>query len=582
MKRQLHKQPFTFLFSIFCFLFSVFCFAQDYQYQWAKSGGGGLSGSDSVFNERQDETIRDVVVDADNNYYFLANLQGGTINYEGISFTHYGGNDILILALDCGGNLLWHHTIGGRYEDQAYKLGLDSTNGLYIGVNVHNSAYIDNNGYEHNFPPVHFSEDDVMPLIPYDNGVSPSEGYKRGFLLKFDKDTGELLWRKDLQGMVTNEAGIRITTGRIFIDSNDIIHQIVGLSEGVHLDGLVTVTEVNLQFFLVKYDTDGNILGTPAQLPMTSGTGAGFNHDNTIFMYDEQLNRYYLAGQAQFFQPLTYGGVALQQQGGQNGRLYILAFDGSSFDELWSQEIHKEGPGFYGDHIRQIVIDENSNIYMSGKYVNSSNSLEYFGDYLLPQSIGTYNSGHTPFILKMNSEGVIQWVRTPDGYTADVASTGLSGYCNSLTINGNEIAATPNGSAHIWGDFSVVRPQPNGHQQDPVLLRLNKETGEVIGLHDIMGANGPHQLFTVITTDNDGNYIAGGHFSGYQGLFTDSPNGVGPLSAMGKTDFFMAKLSAYACGSGGNPCLGVEIDAPTGNSTQTVTSGMTLADLEVD
>src|SRR5690606_8983673 len=83
---------------------------------------------------------------------------------------------------------------------------------------------------------------------------------------------------------------------------------------------------------------------------------------------------------------------------------------GDTFDELWRKEIHKEGPGFYGDHIRQIVIDENSNIYMSGKYANSSNSLEYFGDYLLPQSIGTYNSGHTPFILKMNSEGVIQWV----------------------------------------------------------------------------------------------------------------------------------------------------------------------------
>src|SRR5690606_30237170 len=80
------------IFSIFCSLFSVFSLAQTYQYEWAKNGGGGLSGSDSVFNEREDETIRDIVVDADNNYYFLANLQGGTINYEGISFTHYGRN----------------------------------------------------------------------------------------------------------------------------------------------------------------------------------------------------------------------------------------------------------------------------------------------------------------------------------------------------------------------------------------------------------------------------------------------------------------------------------------------------------
>src|SRR5690606_24072405 len=163
-------------------------------------------------------------------------------------------------------------------------------------------------------------------------------------------------------------------------------------------------------------------------------------------------------------------------------------------------------------------------------------------------------------------------------YTNNTAFTGLFEN-KGLTLNGNEIATLPNGSAHIWGDYSYTRP--DSHHTDPVILRLDKDTGEVIGLHDIMGANGPHQLFTVITTDNDGNYIAGGHFSGYQGLFTDSPNGVGPLSAMGKTDFFMAKLSAYACGSGGpgNPCE--EIELPIGNTSQEVQAGMTLADLQV-
>src|SRR5690606_15805449 len=96
---------------------------------------------------------------------------------------------------------------------------------------------------------------------------------------------------------------------------------------------------------------------------------------------------------------------------------------------------------------------------------------------------------------------------------------------------------------------------------------------------------GDDNHFTAIATDNDGNYIVGGRFSGYQGLFTDSPNGVGPLSAMGKTDFFMAKLSAYACGSGGpgaNPCLGVEVPVPTGDPNQTLNEGQTLANLEVE
>src|SRR5690606_19032447 len=241
MKNQLHKTKLTtVLFSIFCSLFSIFSQAQDYQYEWAKNGGGGLSGSDSVFNEQQDETIRDIVVDADNNYYFLADLQGGTINFAGESLTHYGSKDIVIIALDCEGSYRWSHTIGGgHWQDYAYKLGLDSTNGLYIAVTVVNNATV--GGFNH--PPVHFSEDDVMPLVPVNsNNGNPHEAYKMGFLLKFEKDTGDYLWRKTLQGDVTSTLRSMVV-GRIFIDSNDVIHQIVGLQEGIHLDGLVTVEE---------------------------------------------------------------------------------------------------------------------------------------------------------------------------------------------------------------------------------------------------------------------------------------------------------------------------------------------------
>src|SRR5690606_41417360 len=148
MKNQLHKTKLTtVLFSIFCSLFSIFSQAQDYQYEWAKNGGGGLSGSDSVFNEQQDETIRDIVVDADNNYYFLADLQGGTVNFEGVTLTHYGRKDIVIIALDCEGSFMWSHTVGGSHDyDNAYKLKLDSANGLYIAVSVLNQAYINNLG----------------------------------------------------------------------------------------------------------------------------------------------------------------------------------------------------------------------------------------------------------------------------------------------------------------------------------------------------------------------------------------------------------------------------------------------------
>src|SRR5690606_26325295 len=337
---------------------------------------------------------------------------------------------------------------------------------------------------------------------------------------------------KDLQGLVSQIAGLRITTGRIFIDSSDIIHQIVGLSEGTHLDGLVTVTEINPQFFLVKYDTDGNILGIPQQLPMTSGSGAGFNHDNTFFEYDEQLNRYYIAGMSAFFQPLSYGGISLQESG-----FYILAFDGTTFAELWRREL-LGNPYMNYEEIKGMAIDENSNIYLAGKYSFVDTVDVFFGDYQLPGNIGTTTTANTAYILKLNSSGTVQWVRVPDGWTSIIPITGLPSttgtfYNRGIVLNGNEVASLPGGS-YIWGDFSLDRPV--GHQSDPAILRLDKETGEVIGLHDIMGGSGNHNEFRVITTDNDGNYIAGGHFFGA----LEHPVTGESMYGMGKTDFFMA------------------------------------------
>src|SRR5690554_3092112 len=370
MKKQLQQL----LLTIGLWLLAYGLQAQEFQWEWAKSGGGGLSGSDSVFNERQDETIRDIVVDADNNYYFLTSLQGGTRTFEEITLGSYGaitGVDILIVALNCEGSFLWSHIIGGRLDDQAYKLGLDSTNGLYISVDVHNAAYIDNVGNEINFPPVHFSEDDVMPLVPAGIGIA-HEGYKTGFLLKFDKDTGDLLWRKDLQGLVT-QSKRAMSVGRIFIDSNDVIHQIVGLQEGTHLDGLVTVEEEDIKYFLVKYDTNGSILGTPQELPMT---GNGFAPQFSLFVYDEPLNRYYIAGKVTSF---TYEENSFNDEG-----FYILSFDGVTFEELWRKEIDREG-GATSEHLKGITIDEHSNIYLVGGYHYSANiPTPSFGDFLFP------------------------------------------------------------------------------------------------------------------------------------------------------------------------------------------------------
>src|SRR5690606_17790333 len=114
-----------------------------------------------------------------------------------------------------------------------------------------------------------------------------------GYLLKYDTDNGELLWRKDYQGNVALANGFMLVFD-LQIDSNNILHTIIGLKEGVHLDGALTVEldeGEQYKYYLVKFDTTGNLIGVPLQLPMEN-----FLMDNNTFRYDEALNRYYLSG----------------------------------------------------------------------------------------------------------------------------------------------------------------------------------------------------------------------------------------------------------------------------------------------
>jgi hypothetical protein len=520
---------------------------QDYEWVWTQSGGGAASGpgQQSVFEEGLDETIIDIVVDSDNNYYTLSGVTAGTRNYAGTTLGNYGLLDIIdiaIIAHDCEGNLLWSHIVGGSGEDQAYKLGLDSTNGLYVAVNVNNRAYVTNTGEENFFPPVHFSADDVMPPRPVDGNIA-HVGNKRGFLLKFDKNSGDLLWRKDIQGPVTYYTR-HMTVGRIFIDQNDVIHQIVGLLEGEHLDGTATVAGNQMQFFMVKYDTEGNLMGVPQPLPMTSGTGTGFGPHNTIFVYDHALNRYYISGQSAFFQTQTFGGVALQSTG-----TYIIAFDATSFEEVWRKELETPYNMTY-EQISQLAIDDNSDIFISGKYSVGPDGYASFGGYELPEYVGLSqygnpNYGHVPYTMKISPDGAVQWLRTPDGYVHSSPDATGSYFNRGLVINGDELAVLVASGSHIWGDYSVGRPP--GHHPDPVILRLDKHTGAVNGLHDIVAGAGVTNEFRAIAVDSDGNYIAGGHFFG----ILENPAGDNTYYSMGKTDLLLAKLAASQCGSGG-------------------------------
>ncbi|RRJ91939.1 hypothetical protein EG240_03925, partial [Paenimyroides tangerinum] len=103
-------------------LFGLSGFSQNYQWQWAKTGGGtqNVSGEYPTHYFPQAEQILDIKIDQDNNYYFLARATNGNTQIDGNPIPTYNvvnRPDIVIFSTTCDGTFRWSQTIGGYEYD---------------------------------------------------------------------------------------------------------------------------------------------------------------------------------------------------------------------------------------------------------------------------------------------------------------------------------------------------------------------------------------------------------------------------------------------------------------------------------
>src|SRR5690554_5234837 len=535
------------LFLILFPLWGLGGYAQNYDWDWAMSGGG-MYGS---------ETIYDIKVGSDNNYYFIGDMKAGTPQLDGVPVTIYnhGQNlmDIFLFSTTCDGTVRWSQAIGGGSNDRAFNLALDSNDNVYVGAHV---------SFYPNFP-VFFSPTDSVPSHPH------PDYYKRLYLAKYDRN-GQYQGRKALQGdTIVNTAQGEHNLNALISDivmKNDTLHFIVGLQYGVHLDGNVTVpiqyvhkpsgpnTFPNkYQYHLVKYDTDLNYIDSMV-LPFSPDSqwvlSAGIR-----FAYDENLNRYYMAavrnvGSA--LHPFIYENKPMLNY------TFIMAFDGSDGSEVWRREIYTDP--YYNNpsdvppnRIRSLALDDNSDVYFGGQLDRSNFHIPGGGvmkiydpndsatDYVFTPNAMTSNMA---FLVRLNSQGTVQWVKTPE--LAPNYSSAIEIRSNGIALRGNEVALGSHEGFFKWDSF--VKNNPLYFQPDATLLRFDKQTGTTIGMHDIKGSiDTYHQVIQAVAVDNDGNYVTGGSFEG--SLFVYPGGNIPMISSQGKEDFFVAKLAASVCGT---------------------------------
>lgn len=164
-----------------------------------------------------------------------------------------------------------------------------------------------------------------------------------------------------------------------------------------------------------------------------------------------------------------------------------------------------------------------------------------FGNYTFPSRSYVET---VPFVMKMNENGVVQWAKTPNGMSG--LQFGYRFTKGVIAINGNEIAFAKGSWSDIWDNYAMTRS--NGDRSDPLLVRLNKDTGAVIGAAEIVSPYGFIDEFTAIAVDKDGNYLLGGFF--HNQLFTDSNDNVNTMSVnvtVGKSQSFFTKYAKSAC-----------------------------------
>jgi hypothetical protein len=176
------------------------------QYTWAARGGGDINFGSNPNTIDEYEHIRDIVVDSQNNYYYLATVSSNNTNLNGVPFTNYNrpnfGNDIFLFSTDCNGNFRWQKVLGGPNDELTLHLSIDSNDNVYV------SGYIiPRSSNAQGF--VHYDTDVVVNTTMTIS--DPGAHNKNLFLIKYDS-TGVFQWLQRPQQDATSIQDIQNPT----------------------------------------------------------------------------------------------------------------------------------------------------------------------------------------------------------------------------------------------------------------------------------------------------------------------------------------------------------------------------------
>jgi hypothetical protein len=417
------------------------CFAQAPGWTWAKGLGG-----------TNDDVATCVATDAEGNAFVTGYFRSSTITFGTITLANSnpGSEDIFIVKYDAAGNAVWAKRAGGINIDRGNSISTDLGGNVLVTGWFYSSSISFGASTLTNASPgstdifvVKFDSvgnvlfarregstgSDAGYSIATDAGANivvtgtfnsssivfgtdtlTNAGNNNFFVVKYDSG-GNVMWAKNgggngadyVESIKADGGGNILVTGSFW-----------GTSITLGTDTLVNANPNVGDFFVVKYDTAGNVLWAKSAGGPANEVGKSITTDAS----EDVIVTGAFASTSIVFGTDTFINTGVFD-------LFVVKYDAGG-NIIWAKGVG----GTSSDGGNSITSDTSGNVFVTGLFASSSIT---FGTTTL-----TSSGGYDMYVVKYDAGGNVLWAKSSGG-------TGNDG--------GMSIAITGNGSIFLTGDF---------------------------------------------------------------------------------------------------------------------------------
>lgn len=366
---------------------------------------------------------------------------------------------------------VWAKSTGAEYDGRAMDIATDALGNAYITGTFGSST-------------ITFGSITL-------NRVSTGSGTDV-FIAKYDAN-GNALWAKNANILAyVPGSSISIATD---LNSNVFISGAFNVASanfgGTQLTHLGSVGQHSI--FIVKYDSDGNVLWAK-----------DVDYSGSLWMYDlatDSQGNALITGSFGSGSPLTIGSTSLTPYSNTNP--FVAKFDVLG-NALWAKG--GESATNFGNWSYGVATDASDNVFITGEYVSDVSNPLTFGTHTLPE---TNSSGRSMYIVKFDSNGNALWVKASASPSSSWSYAAV-GFHVTTDVNGNAIVAGSFKSTTVnFGSTVLTNSNTTSNVADMFIVKYDSSGNEVWAKK--AGGTGDDEGHK-ISSDTYGNTYVSGYF----------------------------------------------------------------------